>query len=91
MKQDFICAGELTGERLSEAVAFFLRELRPARQRLLDYYHGQQPVPKGEAVRGRPNNHLRIPFPRYISEVHTGYFLGIPPTLSLPAAGAGEV
>lgn len=40
MKQDFICTGELTEERLSEAVAFFLRELHPARQRLMNYYHG---------------------------------------------------
>ena len=43
-------------------------------------------MPKGEAVRGRPNNLLRIPFPRYITEVHTGYFLGLPPTLDFPRA-----
>ena len=45
---------------------------------------------KGEAVRGRPNNLLRAPFPRYITEVHTGYFLGIPPALAYGEAAAGE-
>ena len=83
LNQDFTCAGPLTAETLSAAVADFLRRVRPRRERLFDYYRGEQPVPKGEAVRGRPNNRLRIPFPRYITEVHTGYFLGLPPTLSL--------
>lgn len=82
MKQDIICALPLTEEILSDAVAEFLRTIRPERVRLFDYYHGQQPVPKGESVRGRPNNVLRVPFPRYITEVHTGYFLGVPPTLA---------
>lgn len=83
MYQDFICPGPLTEEALSQAAGDFLRRLRPRRERLFDYYQGQQPVPKGEAVRGRPNNRLRVPFPRYITEVHTGYFLGLPPTLAL--------
>ena len=82
MKQDMICNGPLTEDALSDAVGWFFRELRPGRERLFDYYRGEQPVPKGEAVRGRPNNLLRVPFPRYITEVHTGYFLGLPPTLS---------
>lgn len=83
MYQDFISPGPLTEEALSQAVEDFLRRERPRRERLFDYYRGQQPVPKGEAVRGRPNNRLRVPFPRYITEVHTGYFLGLPPTLAL--------
>lgn len=82
MKQDYICAGALTEEALTGAVSDFLYRVRPHRKRLWDYYEGQQPVPKGEAVRGRPNNLLRVPFPRYITEVQTGYFLGVPPTLS---------
>ena len=81
MNQDIICTGALTEDTLSDAVARFLRELRPGRERLFDYYRGGQPVPKGEAVRGRPNNLLRVPLPPYITEVHTGYFLGLPPTL----------
>lgn len=83
MYSDFICAAPLTEETLSQAVGDFLRRVRPRRRRLFDYYRGEQPVPKGEAVRGRPNNRLRVPFPRYITEVHTGYFLGLPPTLAL--------
>lgn len=82
MKQDMICAGPLTEEALSVAVGEFFRRVRPDRALLFDYYRGEQSVPKGEAVRGRPNNHLRIPFPRYITEVQTGYFLGMPPTLA---------
>ena len=82
MKQDVICVTALDAEALSGAVAEFLRSIRPERQRLFDYYHGQQPIPKGEAVRGRPNNLLRAPFPRYITEVHNGYFLGLPPTIA---------
>lgn len=90
MKQDIICAGTPDAEALGAAVAEFLRTVRPERQRLFDYYRGEQSVPKGEAVRGRPNNLLRAPFPRYITEVHTGYFLGVPPTLSFADAGSGE-
>lgn len=90
MKQDIICAGTPDGETLSAAVSEFLRTVRPERQRLLDYYLGQQPVNKGEAIRGRPNNLLRVPFPRYITEVHTGYFLGLPPTLSLSDSGSAQ-
>lgn len=81
MNQDIICAGPLTENALSDAVAQFFRQIRPQRERLFDYYRGEQPVPKGEAVRGRPNNLLRVPFPRYITEVHTGYFLGLSPTM----------
>lgn len=90
MNQDIICAGPLTEDALSDAVAQFLQRIRPERERLFDYYRGQQPVPKGEAVRGRPNNLLRVPFPRYITEVHTGYFLGLPPTLALPRPEDGQ-
>lgn len=88
MIQDYFCAGELTEAVLSDSVADFLRRVRPHRQRLLDYYQGEQPVPKGEAVRGRPNNLLHVPFPRYITEVQTGYFLGLPPTVE--AVGEAE-
>lgn len=90
MKQDIICGQPLNQESLSAAVAEFLRTIRPERARLFDYYFGQQPVPKGESVRGRPNNILHVPFPRYITEVHTGYFLGVPPTLSFANPQDGE-
>ena len=90
MKQDIICSGIPDAEMLGAAVGEFLRTVRPDRQRLYDYYRGEQPVNKGEAVRGRPNNLLRAPFPRYITEVHTGYFLGIPPALAYGEAAAGE-
>lgn len=90
MKQDIICTAPLTEDALSVAVAEFFRCVRPERARLYDYYRGEQPVPKGEAVRGRPNNHLHSPFPRYITEVHTGYFLGVPPTFSFDRPEAGQ-
>lgn len=89
MKQDIICQSPLTEEGLSAAVSEFLNRVRPERERLFDYYRGEQPVPKGETARGRPNNLLRVPFPRYITEVQTGYFLGLPPTLSFSAPEAG--
>ena len=89
MKQDIICSGVPDAEMLGAAVGEFLRTVRPERQRLYDYYRGEQSVDKGETVRGRPNNRLRAPFPRYITEVHTGYFLGISPTLAYGDAAAG--
>lgn len=89
MRQDIICAAVPDAEALGAAVGEFLRTVRPERQRLYDYYRGEQSVDKGETVRGRPNNRLRAPFPRYITEVHTGYFLGISPTLSYGEGGAG--
>lgn len=89
MKQDIICAGPPDAEALGAAVGEFLRTVRPERQRLYDYYRGEQSVDKGETVRERPDNRLRAPFPRYITEVHTGYFLGLPPTVAYGgAAGA---
>ena len=89
MRQDIICAGPPDAEALGAAVGEFLRTVRPERQRLYDYYRGEQSVDKGETVRGRPDNRLRAPFPRYITEVHTGYFLGLPPTVAYGgAAGA---
>lgn len=89
MKQDIICTGPPDAETLGAAVGEFLRTVRPERQRLYDYYRGEQSVDKGETVRGRPDNRLRVPFPRYITEVHTGYFLGLPPTVAYGgAAGA---
>ena len=91
MNQDYIYAGALTEEIVSDAAADFFRRIRPHRERLFDYYRGQQPVPKGEAVRGRPNNLLHVPFPRYISEVQTGYFLGVPPTLAFRQAQEGTL
>ena len=90
MKQDITCAAPLDEAALSAAVAEFFRAVRPERERLYDYYRGTQSVNKGEAVRGRPNNLLRIPFPRYITEVHTGYFLGMPPTFSFAKPEAGS-
>ena len=89
MKQDIICSAVPDAQALGTAVGEFLRTVRPERQRLYDYYRGDQPVNKGEAVRGRPNNLLRAPFPRYITEVHTGYFLGLPPTLAYGNTNAG--
>ncbi|MBU5458641.1 phage portal protein [Oscillibacter sp. MSJ-31] len=89
MKQDIICARAPDAEALGAAVGEFLRTVRPERQRLFDYYHGEQTVNKGETVRGRPDNRLRAPFPRYITEVHTGYFLGLSPTLAYGDAAAG--
>lgn len=89
MKQDIICTGPPDAETLGAAVGEFLRTVRPERQRLYDYYRGEQSVDKGETVRGRPDNRLRAPFPRYITDVHTGYFLGLPPTVAYGgAAGA---
>lgn len=90
MKQDIICARAPDAETLGAAVGEFLRTVRPERQRLFDYYRGEQTVNKGETVRGRPDNRLRAPFPRYITEVHTGYFLGLPPTLAYGDAAAGR-
>lgn len=91
VKQDVICSGAVTAETLTQALEIFFRQLRPHRERLFAYYCGEQSVPKGEAVQGRPNNLLRVPFPRYITEVHTGYFLGRSPTISFEKESSGAV
>jgi len=91
LKQDIIIASALTEQALSTAVGAFFHTIRPERERLYDYYNGQQPIPKGDAVRGRPNNRLHAPFPRYITEVHTGYFLGVPPTIAFHSPETGRV
>ena len=51
MKQDIIASTLPDAQALGSAVGEFLRTVRPERQRLYDYYRGEQPVNKGEAVR----------------------------------------
>lgn len=69
-------------DELKEQIRAFLTEERPRRQRLWDYYLGAQSVPKGRAVPGRPDNKLTANYAKYISDVQTGYFMGVPPTFS---------
>ncbi len=72
----------VTGETLREQVERFLTHERPRRAKLIDYYLGSRGVPKGPVARGRPNNQLNANYARYITDVHTGYFLGQAPTLT---------
>ena len=69
-------------EVLRQQVQRFLREERPRRARLAGYYRGTQGVRKGMIAQGRPNNQLTANFARYITDVHTGYFVGLPPSLT---------
>ncbi len=66
---------------LAQHIKDFLTYERPRRQLLLDYYNGDQQVDKGRVAPGRPNNKLVSNYARYISDVHTGYFIGIAPTV----------
>lgn len=91
LHQDIICSTPISEEGLAHACGLFFRQIRSHRERLMDYYLGRQSVPKGEAVRGRPDNRLRVPFPRYITQVQTGYFLGQPPTLAFDRSEEGAV
>ena len=77
-------------EILLEQVQRFLREERPRRVRLTEYYRGQQGVRKGPIAQGRPNNQLPANFAKYITDVHTGYFVGLPPTLTFERRRAQE-
>lgn len=79
MKQDMICPGPLMEDALSEAVAEFFRNIRPGRERLFDYYRGEQPVPKGPSIRGRPNSLLWVPFPPLYYGNTYGLFPGVSP------------
>lgn len=72
----------ISAEMLAEQVIRFLQQERPRRLRLEQYYQGEQGVRKGPVAQGRPNNQLTANYARYIADVHTGYFLGMPPTLT---------
>ena len=72
----------LTPALLEEQLEAFLTRELPRRETLYDYYQGAQPVRKGPAVPGRPNNLLSANYAKYISDVHTGYFMGVAPTLT---------
>lgn len=79
----FKTAGEIiTSRELQLHVERFLREELPRRQKLMEYYRGQQGVCKGMAAQGRPDNRLVSNYAKYITDVHTGYFMGLPPTLT---------
>ena len=73
---------DITPEMLEEQVSRFVGAERPRRAKLTDYYRGCQGVRKGPVAQGRPNNLLTANFARYITDVHTGYFLGMPPSLT---------
>ena len=72
----------VTNDELSRMVGQFLTVERPRRQRLFTYYRGEQGVDKGRIAAGRPNNLLVSNYAKYISDVHTGYFLGQTPTFT---------
>lgn len=72
----------LSPQELSLHVERFLRQELPRRQRLTEYYQGQQGVRKGPVAQGRPDNQLVANYAKYITDVHTGYFMGQPPTLT---------
>lgn len=74
--------GNITSRELLLHVERFLQEELPRRQKLMDYYRGQQGVYKGMAAQGRPDNRLVSNYAKYITDVHTGYFMGLPPTLT---------
>lgn len=72
----------LSPQELSLHVERFLRQELPRRKRLTEYYQGQQGVRKGPVAQGRPDNQLVANYAKYITDVHTGYFMGQPPTLT---------
>ena len=80
----------ITPEVLLQQVERFLLEEQPRRLRLTEYYHGRQGVRKGPIAQGRPNNQLVSNYAKYITDVHTGYFLGQAPTLTFERRRAGE-
>ena len=81
---------DVSPQALQEQVSRFLRQERPRRARLTEYYRGQQGVRKGPIAQGRPNNQLTANFAKYITDVHTGYFVGLPPTLTFDRRRAQE-
>ena len=72
----------ITSETLAALVKQFLATERPRRLRLYEYYRGEQGVDKGRVAAGRPNNRLVSNYAKYITDVHTGYFLGQMPTFT---------
>lgn len=73
---------KIAPDELKALVERFLALERPRRAMLTDYYRGEQDVRKGPVAQGRPNNRLVSNYAKYISDVHTGYFMGVPPTLT---------
>lgn len=71
---------QITSELLAERIYRFLTETLPSRQKNAAYYSTSQAVNKGKIVSGRPNNILRANISKYITDVHTGYFMGVPIT-----------
>ena len=71
----------ITNELIAREIYNFLTYTLPARERNGEYYRTDQPVNKGRIIQGRPNNILRTNVCKYITDVHTGYFMGVPVTL----------
>ncbi len=75
-------APHISPDELKGLVEQFLTLERPRRAALMEYYRGEQDVRKGPIAQGRPNNRLVSNYAKYISDVHTGYFMGVTPTLT---------
>lgn len=71
---------QITNELLAQKIYSFLTDTLPSRQKNAAYYRTSQTVNKGKIVSGRPNNILRSNICKYITDVHTGYFMGVPMT-----------
>ncbi|MBQ7094544.1 MAG: phage portal protein, partial [Clostridia bacterium] len=71
----------ITNELLAQKIYDFITFTLPERQKNMSYYRTDQPVNKGRIIQGRPNNILRTNVCKYITDVHTGYFMGVPLTL----------
>jgi SPP1 family phage portal protein len=80
----------LSPEALSAALRAFLTHELPRRSLLFDYYEGRQKVQKGRVPAGRPNNTLSVNWAKYITDVHTGYFMGVPPTFTFEGRRSQE-
>lgn len=80
----------ITKEILAREISDFLIHTLPQRSLNEDYYNSRQAVNKGKTVYGRPDNILRANVCKYITDVHTGYFMGVPATFDFEDASAGE-
>ena len=71
----------ITNELIAQKIYDFITYTLPEREKNASYYRTDQPVNKGRIIQGRPNNILRTNICKYITDVHTGYFMGVPLTL----------
>ena len=69
---------EINADNVTKWISEFQRNILPQRQKLGEYYDGENKIIKQGAVKNRPNYSINVNMAKYIIDVATAYTFGVP-------------